>query len=658
MNKHLFLLIKLLFLILPFTSGQTLPGKLLLVGGGSETPGKWSDAPYGWAIEKSENKRVAIITYETNPSQWLPDYFKSLGAVEAKNFSITSATIANQQQTYDSLVTYDVIFFKGGDQKQYYNMYKNTLTHDAVEFVFNNGGVIGGTSAGEMVLSKVLFTAQNGTVYPDEAIGNPNNQYMTLADDFLQIMPGYIFDSHFVERARFGRMLGFLGNWKLNKNEDIIGIGVDDKTAFCIDADMTGYAFGTGAVNIYKAGADNQFALGGTKLLATNIEVAQLLNERTINLNTFEIAGYNDFVPTKYEGEDFGGYVLMSGSDNVNKNQQFIAHFAGVGTNDSILIVTGANTSLAQQVKTRFEQNNADAEIMQAIPANANSAYFLGKVERIGKIVFVNNNYQTLMDFLENGAVGNLLQELILNGSKTTGFIGGDSRYAGGLTLVNYNQQYASYDGLLEFDRGIGLLKSMIIMPNTFATTDIEENAAAGVPFGMLLDSLKYGIWLHDNAFAEYKVNSQNETTITSFGSYPMMLIESEGTHGDFSDQSAVNTGRPRHVAGFEQFKMTLMDESMVKILGFFSRVNEPDASGMLSVYPNPSDDFVNIFLDDAQANYLLKIYSTDGRVVLQQVIMGSVRLNVSNLPDGIYIVTATAPDAGINYRQKLIIRR
>lgn len=658
MNKQSFLLIKLFFLFLPFTNGQSLPGKLLLVGGGSETPGKWSDAPYGWAVEKSENKRVAIISYETNPSEWLPDYFKSLGAVEAKNFSITSTTIANQQQTYDSLVTYDVIFFKGGDQKQYYNMYKNTLTHDAVEVVFSNGGVIGGTSAGEMVLSKVLFTAQNGTVYPDEAIANPNNQYMTLADDFLNLMPGYIFDSHFVERARFGRLIGFLGNWKLNKNEDIIGIGVDDKTAFCIDADMMGFAFGTGAVNIYKAAPDNEFSLGGVKLLATNLEVIQVLSDRAINLNTFEVSGYDDFIPTKFEGEDFGGYVLMSGSDDVNKNQQFIAHFADVSANDSILIVTGNNTSLAEQIKTKFEQNDADTEIMQAIPANANSAYYLGKVERLGKIVFVSNDYYTLMDFLENGAVGNILWELLLSGSKATGFVGGDSRYAGGLTLVNYDQEYASYDGLLEFEKGLGLLKSMIVMPNTFANTDIEENAAAGLPFGMLLDSLKYGIWLHDNAFAEYKVNTQNETTITSFGSYPMMLIESEGTLGAFSDQSAVSSGEPRDVAGFAKLNMSLMDESMIKVLGYISNVSETAAAGTLSVYPNPSDGYITIFPDDVVDDFLLKIYASDGRIVLQQMIRRQAKVNVSALPVGFYIVTATSPETGAEYQQKLMIRR
>jgi len=648
----------LLYLVLSINPlfTQTLPGKLLLVGGGSENPGKWSDAPYGWAVEQSSNKRVAIITYETNPTQWLPDYFKSLGAAEANNFTITSASVANQQQTYDSLITYDVIFFKGGDQKQYYNMYKNTLTHAAVEHVFNQGGVIGGTSAGEMVLSKVLFTAQNGTVYSHEAIANPNNQYMTLADDFLAMMPGYIFDSHFVERGRFGRLIGFLGNWKLNKNEDIIGIGVDDKTAFCIDQNLIGYAFGTGAANIYKAAADNQFSLGGTKLLATNLEVIQLLNGCTINFNTLEVQGYTDYFPTKYVGENFGGYVLISGSDNVNKNQQFIERFAEAISADSILIITGASTALAEQFRTKFQQINAFSEVLQAIPENYSSAYFIGKVERISKILFVNNTYATLMDFLENSDAGSLLIQKMFNSEKTIGFVGDNSRFAGGSVLVNYNQQYASYDGLLEFDQGIGLLKSMIVMPKTFENSDIEENAAAGVPFGMLLDSLKYGIWLHDNAFAEYKVNSLNETTITSFGSYPMMFLESGGTYGGFSDQSAVNSGRPRNVAGFEKLNMALMDESMVKTLGYYSSVNETPGEGRLFVYPNPANSFVNITFK--KGSYHLKIISIEGKVVLQQTLPESCQINVSALQNGLYLLIASDPEKGLNYKQKLIISR
>lgn len=71
----------LLVLFSPVLFAQS--GKLVLVGGGAESDAShsWSNKPYQWAIEKSTNKKVAIITYElSGDTEWLPDYFVSLGA--------------------------------------------------------------------------------------------------------------------------------------------------------------------------------------------------------------------------------------------------------------------------------------------------------------------------------------------------------------------------------------------------------------------------------------------------------------------------------------------------------------------------------------------------------------------------------------------------
>ena len=77
-SNHITLMSKLFFIfIIVFSiAGKAQSGKLLIVGGGSENRNAWSDAPYQWAIEKSENKKVAIISYDpgTDPS-WLPEYF-------------------------------------------------------------------------------------------------------------------------------------------------------------------------------------------------------------------------------------------------------------------------------------------------------------------------------------------------------------------------------------------------------------------------------------------------------------------------------------------------------------------------------------------------------------------------------------------------------
>lgn len=633
---------------------QYLPGKLLLVGGGTENPGKWSDAPYKWAIEKSSNKRVAIITYEANPSAWLPGYFTSLGAQYARNFSITTQTQANLQQTYDSLITYSVIFFKGGDQKYYYNLLRNTLARQAIQHVFENGGVIGGTSAGAMVLSGVVFAALNGSVYSDEALANPNNQYMTLRDDFLNLLSGFIFDTHFLERARFGRLMGFLGHWKLNKGEDIIGIGVDDKTAFAIDADGTGYAFGTGAVNIYRAMPDNQFSLGGTRLLATAIGVTQLLHNTRINLSTWEVSGYTSVINPRFEDEIHDGTILMSGSDDLNKNQLFLERFAELTSRDSVLIFTGTNTQMANQIRSYLLQNNVGAEVVQIIPANFHSSVLKQKIARVKNFLFTGNDFNTLKAFISEGEAGILLWQKLRSGGCITGFIGGDSRCAGATVLVNYDQPYASYDGLLDFQKGLGLLRTTIIMPNTFQVQNIEENAAAGVPFGMLLDSLKYGIWIFGNTYAEYRVNPQRQTIITSRGSYPMIFIESTGTYGGFSDQSAVSSGRPRHVAGFHHMTITLMDESMSKIVGYASSQNESMLADTWKVFPNPFADQL-YFEPPGNERYHLKIVNSQYQKVFEAEIEGSTTFDLSFLRPGFYLIQLFNSDISRVYSTRVI---
>jgi len=53
-------------------------GSLVLVGGGGESNGGWSDAPYTWALDQSQNRKVAVIYYSSSTS-WTPEYFMDLG---------------------------------------------------------------------------------------------------------------------------------------------------------------------------------------------------------------------------------------------------------------------------------------------------------------------------------------------------------------------------------------------------------------------------------------------------------------------------------------------------------------------------------------------------------------------------------------------------
>ena len=289
-------------------------GSLVLIGGGGESNGGWSDAPYTWALDQSQNRKVAVIYYSSSTS-WIPEYFMDLGASDTALFDIDNLTLANSQATYDSLMNYDVFFIKGGDQWDYYNTWKNTKVEDAITDKFNQGGVIMGTSAGMAILSKLIFTAENGSVYPDDAMTDENNPDITLEDDFLNIFSEYIFDTHFVERGRLGRLIPFCLNTSLspfNNSHFKNGLGVDDRTAICIDSNNIGEVMGSAAVTIIE----RIFSP-----LNQDPRISQLIDGQKFDFNNFQVisapGAYTITPPSQIFYHNYKNTLFVCGSDSL-----------------------------------------------------------------------------------------------------------------------------------------------------------------------------------------------------------------------------------------------------------------------------------------------------------------------------------------------------
>ncbi|MFN7144816.1 MAG: cyanophycinase [Myxococcota bacterium] len=193
----------------------SLPAVVLLVGGGAEEPGGWSDAPYA---ALAEGRRVAVLG--TTPSEepgWYAGYFLSLGAVAADEHVVATRAEALAAD----LSGYDAFFLRGGDQWSYVTAWAGTPVEDAIRAA----AAVGGTSAGAAVLGELDFTAEHGTVHPEEVLADWSSPYVTLARDFLPLVPGVVADTHFGQRGRLGRLVPFAAC------EGAVGVGVDDKTA-------------------------------------------------------------------------------------------------------------------------------------------------------------------------------------------------------------------------------------------------------------------------------------------------------------------------------------------------------------------------------------------------------------------------------------------
>ncbi|MDX2191120.1 MAG: T9SS type A sorting domain-containing protein [Bacteroidota bacterium] len=545
-------------------------GKLLIVGGGSErnNSGAWSNAPYQWALDQSTNKKVAIIgvSAPSDPT-WLPNYFIQLGAVAAKNFTFGSVSAANIQSTYDSLMTYDVIFFRGGDQSQYYTFYKNTFLMQAVKDKFNDGGVIAGTSAGLHILSGVIYNALDASITSDQALNNVYNTNITLANDFFALFPGYIFDSHFNERGRFGRLITFLANWKLTRNQMIGGVGVHDLTAMGIDTNEVGLAFGTGAIHVYKHGSKklNPYSISGSAFYTDSLQVSQLLNGWKYNFKTNIVTkpstlGVN--IATN-STETFAGTILISGIEGAAANTVFVNQIVQKTgfVYHPIMIITTNTISGKQFSEAMLAQSATSVNIARLSVADSND--ITSKIRKARKIMFADiSSFATLSTYLASGKAGKILDSAIRQPGAILGFVGGTGRFVGKTVVSdNYLGQDAAYFGNLSTTKGLQLLRSFYIFPNAFSSSIMFENASSSVPYFMLKDTIAHGVWINGNSIFKYAINTNKQAVITSEGYNPVVILKNDSTTFGFSTTTSRGDGsqQPRQVAGFNSMKLSVL---------------------------------------------------------------------------------------------------
>jgi cyanophycinase len=617
-------------------SAQT--GKMLLVGGGSEKNGAngWNVPAYRWAVE---GKRVAIIGTSTGS---LAPYLKQYcGASFAKEFAVATRDSADSQVLFDTLQTYQVIFFRGGDQYDYYQKYKNTRLQQAAEQLYESGGTLAGTSAGMHILSSVVFTAENGTVYPYEAIENPHNSYMTLEDDFMDFFPGYLFDTHFSERARFGRLAGFLAKYSFDHQANIIGLGMDDMTCMTVDETKKGTVYGTGCANIYTF--STPFQLNGNKLLHESLKVTQLIQGCTYDFSdgTFTMPSHDLLLETSTL-EETGNYtILASGGNTLSFNQPMMTDFVTTTGNatDPVVIATGNETTAGSFKNYLLQQGAATVDIIVLNASNGSSASIAEKIQSAVKILFVGNTTTSVNEFLltENGI---LLKHKLRSAGMISAFAGDDARFAGKTVVDNFYTEYASYYGELVFSKGFSLLKHSMLMPNTFYQSSMYENSATAIPFAMATDTLKYGIWLTSKNYLKI-TPVEGKTTLLGYGTDPVMILRNEGGKAGLCTQtgSGSSSSVPRMEAGFENLSFALVDYTLPYVMGNTetSSLAENELQHKIRIFNNPVSDFLH--LESPFDRFKWSIISADGRILSEGVSNNKLlQLTLNTYLPGVYV--------------------
>lgn len=635
-------------------------GFLMLAGGAGESAGGWSDVPYRWVVEHAQNKRIAIITYDASATDWIPNYFKGFGARSAKNIIIASRSAANMQSVYDTLITYDGVFIKGGDQAKYYEYYKETKTQQALQYIYNNGGVLSGTSAGTAILSPIVYTAAVASVDPAVALTNAYSSQITLANDFLNTLPGqYIFDTHFAERGRFGRISSFMATWFKETNNMAIGIGVDDHTALCIDTSGKASVYGTGAVGFYfNTNPSSPYDTNGTMLRTKSMKFAQLTHGCTYDLKSGVITGLNAPIQPLVKEENTQAKLFFSGTDYPSDDAfTLFANQAG-HVDDAIVIITGNDQVRANDVKLKLMAKGAtEINIQQAIAANQNDEASRLIIEKAKKFFVIANDYSVFMSFINTMGNGHLLSERIRMPGMVSFFAGDNARFAGKTVITNYTGAgFASYHGTLGFLPGLGILKTTAIMPNTFINTDTYENTVSGLPYAMMSDSLEYGIYLTGNTVAAYDPGSGNNTFFkNNSGSYPLILLHNPGTLAGFANQGPYAASR--NIAGFGSMNLKFLGVGDTVVAGnILPSSTHPVQSLKMNIYPNPARD--SFHLQGLAGNYLLRITDMKGGVMTSETFAGSTDISLTSLAEGIYMIDILDLKSKNHFSTKLCVEK
>lgn len=203
-----------------------------------------------WMIERSGGGDFVII--RASGSTGYNDFIKGLGTINSvETLLIDSREKAMQKEVGMRLREAEALFIAGGDQWNYVKYWTNSEVSSALHFLIHEKKIpIGGTSAGCAVLTGICFDASHDTARSGEVLADPFNPTVSLSKSFIQLpfLENTIADQHYSQRDRLGRHVAFMARMVVTFDiREPKGIGVDEKTAVCMDEHGNAEVFGKGS---------------------------------------------------------------------------------------------------------------------------------------------------------------------------------------------------------------------------------------------------------------------------------------------------------------------------------------------------------------------------------------------------------------------------
>ncbi len=269
---------------------QTRAG-LFLSGGGGDVTAAWK-----WFVARAGGGDIVILRASGGDGyqSYVAEKIGGVDSVETILFNDASA--ARDPRVLEIIAKADGIFLAGGDQARYVNYWKDTPVGTALNAHLRAGKPLGGTSAGLAVLGQYYFSALHTSITSATALRDPFDQSVTLGRDFIAAPPlvGVLTDSHFMARQRLGRLIAFLSRLAVDEKEKparLVGLGVDEATALCVEPDGTANVFSEkdGLVWLIVPTRAPERVVASQPLVARGVRVIGIGPQSAFNLTTLNV---------------------------------------------------------------------------------------------------------------------------------------------------------------------------------------------------------------------------------------------------------------------------------------------------------------------------------------------------------------------------------
>lgn len=193
---------------------------------------------------KDESTKLLVVTWASGvPDESFAAFksdFEKVSKIALVNAPLRPLDDAAKIKFLEQLKTANGVFFTGGDQNRVMEVLRDAQLLNALKEKYKSGAVFGGTSAGAAIMSAMMITGEGDFTVIDGA--------KVETKQGLGLLPEAIVDQHFIKRQRQNRLLGLV-----IKNPQMLGIGIDEDTAFAVRGNRFAEVLGKSGVMIFDA---------------------------------------------------------------------------------------------------------------------------------------------------------------------------------------------------------------------------------------------------------------------------------------------------------------------------------------------------------------------------------------------------------------------